>query len=288
MKNFLKNQLNKPVLFIVFNRPDTTLKVFESIRKAKPKKLYIACDGPRDSNDADVEKIKKVREICKGIDWTCELKTRFRKKNLGCKYAVSSAINWFFENEEEGIILEDDTLPSNSFFEFCSYFLDYYRDEKVIWHIGGYKPKEIKKDNYSITFTRYTHIWGWATWKDRWKHYDVNKTIKSEDLDLLKKYEYFRGRRKTEKRIKILKNLFKGEINTWDYQWNLCVRMHSGLAVRCNKNLVENIGHNHTDATHTFKKTKENKSFEIKMNELLLPPWILPNRELENIFDGLG
>ncbi len=129
MKNFLKNQLNKPVLFIVFNRPDTTLKVFESIRKAKPKKLYIACDGPRDSNDADVEKIKKVREICKGIDWTCELKTRFRKKNLGCKYAVSSAINWFFENEEEGIILEDDTLPSNSFFEFCSYFLDYYRDE---------------------------------------------------------------------------------------------------------------------------------------------------------------
>ena len=287
MEYFQKKQLETPILLIVFNRPDTTLKVFDSIKKVKPKKLYVAGDGPRYNKYEDKNKTEQVREICKSINWPCELKTLFRDENLGCKYAVSSAINWFFKNEEEGIILEDDTLPSKSFFEFCTFFLNLYRNEKVIWHIGGYKPKEIKKDNFSITFTRATHIWGWATWRDRWQHYDVERTIQRNDLDLLKKYEYFRGRRKTNKRVKILENLFNGKINTWDYQWNLCVRIHSGLSVRPNVNLVENIGLNHNDATHKFKKADENKSFEINIKNLTLPPWILPNRELENIFDSL-
>ena len=282
-----KHQLKTPVLFIVFNKPDTTLKVFEAIRKVQPEKLYIAADGPRENKDGEKEKTKMVREIKKMVDWPCIIKTLFRKKNYGCKYAVSSAIDWFFKNEEEGIILEDDTLPSNSFFEFFTFFLDFYRKEKVIWHIGGYKPKEIKKDTYSITFTRATHIWGWATWRDRWQYYSVDRTINNEELNLLKKYEYFRGKWKTFKRMKILKNVFNGEINTWDYQWNLCVRFHSGLAIRPNINLVENIGHNHIDATHTFNKVNKNKSQEINMKEIILPPWILPNRELENIFDSL-
>jgi len=117
-----KNQLKTPVLFIVFNKPDTTLKVFEAIRKVQPKKLYIAADGPRENKDGEKEKTKMVREIYKMVDWPCIVKKLFRKKNYGCKYAVSSAIDWFFKNEEEGIILEDDTLPSNSFFEFCTFF----------------------------------------------------------------------------------------------------------------------------------------------------------------------
>ena len=150
MKNTQKNQLDKPVLFIVFNRPDTTLKVFESIKKVKPKKLYIAGDGPRDSKEGDREKTKKVREICKGIDWTCELKTRFRKKNLGCKYAVSSAINWFFENEKEGIILEEDCIPSEEFFVFCSELLEKYSNDDNSKDIPKNAVSHISK-NYSLS-----------------------------------------------------------------------------------------------------------------------------------------
>ncbi len=235
----------------------------------------------------DRERTIQAREIINFIDWDCELKTLFRDRNLGCKYAVSSAINWFFNNEEEGIILEDDTLPSKSFFKFCNFFLNYYRDEKVIYHIGGYKPTEIKQDKYSISFTRATHIWGWATWRDRWKFYDVDTYLNKTDLEELKKYEYFRGKRKTKRRIKILHNLFTGKIDTWDYQWNLCVRLRSGLAIRPNINLVENIGHAHESATHTMRWAKENQSSEIDMEKLYLPPWILPNRELEIIFDKM-
>ena len=108
-----------PVLFVIFNRPDTTQKVFNAIRQAKPKQLFVAADGPREGKEGEKEKCEQVREIIEQIDWDCEVKTLFRDKNLGCKIAVSSAIDWFFENVEEGIILEDDCLPSQSFFWYC-------------------------------------------------------------------------------------------------------------------------------------------------------------------------
>ena len=112
-----KKPLETAVLFLVFNRLDTTKQVFEAIRKAKPPRLYIAADGPRESKEGEAEKVKAVREyVMSNINWDCEVKTLFRDKNLGCKYAVSGAIDWFFENEEMGIILEDDCLPSQSFF----------------------------------------------------------------------------------------------------------------------------------------------------------------------------
>ena len=120
------NLLKTPVLFLVFNRPDTTKKVFEKIRLAKPRKLYVVSDGSREGNIRDREKIKIVREIVTRIDWQCKLKTLFRDENLGCKKGVSQAISWFFENEEQGIILEDDCLPSQSFFWFCEELLEKY------------------------------------------------------------------------------------------------------------------------------------------------------------------
>lgn len=117
-------QVQSPILFLVFNRPDVTALVFNEIKKAKPKKLYVAADGARDIKE--LNKCNIVREIATNIDWDCELITLFREKNLGCKYAVSSAISWFFENEEQGIILEDDCLPSNDFLDFvmkCCHFI---------------------------------------------------------------------------------------------------------------------------------------------------------------------
>src|SRR4051794_16793681 len=119
--------VRSPLLFIIFNRPDTTQKVFDQIKKAKPTRLYVAADGPRITRTSDYILCKQTRNIVNDIDWDCEVKTLFREKNLGCKEAVSSAITWFFENEEEGIILEDDCLPADSFFKFCDLLLEKYR-----------------------------------------------------------------------------------------------------------------------------------------------------------------
>ena len=129
--------LNTAVLFLVFNRPDTTRQVFEAIRKAKPPRLYVAADGPREDHPGEDEKVREIRDyVMNNIDWDCEIKTLFRDKNLGCKYAVSGAITWFFENEEMGIILEDDCLPSQSFFWYCEELLKKYKDIDTIMHIN--------------------------------------------------------------------------------------------------------------------------------------------------------
>ena len=126
--------LNTAVLFLVFNRLDTTKQVFEAIREAKPPRLYIAADGARETKAGEAEKVTAVRDfILKNIDWECDIKTLFREENLGCKYAVSGAIDWFFDNEEMGIILEDDCLPSQSFFGFV---MSYWRGIKMNIELG--------------------------------------------------------------------------------------------------------------------------------------------------------
>ena len=154
--------LNTAVLFLIFNRLDTTKQVFEAIRQAKPPRLYIAADGARSSREGEAEKVQAVREyIIQNIDWECEVKTLFREQNLGCKYAVSGAIDWFFENEEMGIILEDDCLPSQSFFWFCEELLERYKDDMRVWHIGGSNFQNgIKRGDGDYYFSKYNTFFG--------------------------------------------------------------------------------------------------------------------------------
>ena len=132
-----QHPLKTAVLFLIFNRPDTTKQVFEAIRKSKPPRLYVAADGPRTDKSGEAEKVEQVRRIAMQVDWNCEVKTLFREENLGCGKAVSSAITWFFKNEEEGIILEDDCLPNQSFFWFCEELLERYRDDMRIMAVSG-------------------------------------------------------------------------------------------------------------------------------------------------------
>jgi len=167
--------LTTPVLFIVFNRLDTTKQVFEEIKKAKPQKLFIAADGPR--NFQEKNKTDVVRKyILENINWKCEVKTLFREKNLGCKYAVAGAIDWFFDNVEQGIILEDDCLPSQSFFKFCQEMLEKYKDDERVMHISGTNVEGISKIDQDYFFAINFNVWGWATWKRAWKLYDINVT----------------------------------------------------------------------------------------------------------------
>ncbi len=275
--------LKVAVLFLVFNRLDTTRQVFEQIRKAKPQKFYIAGDGPRKNVSGEAARVREVREyILDNIDWDCEIKTLFRDNNLGCKYAVSRAITWFFKHEEMGIILEDDTVPSLSFFWFCENLLERYKDDLRIWHIGGYKYPGLSSDEYSYNFSRFTHIWGWATWKSRWTHYQVELNDYLVLKSQLEQYDFFSSKKEIVVRKKILDAILTGRINTWDYQWNFCVRINNGLAIRPSLNLVRNIGWG-DEATHTngnLSYLVENDFCEIEF-PLKHPPFFMVNKYID-------
>ena len=164
-----------PVLFIIFNRPETTSLVFEQIKKVQPKYLFIAADGPRSNMPGELELCNAAREIVlNGIDWDCKIKTLFRTENAGCKKAVSKAINWFFDNVEQGIILEDDCLPDQKFFTFCKEMLWEYKDDMDIIAINGCNFNYHKNDDEGYFFSRYMNVWGWATWKRAAEMIDYN------------------------------------------------------------------------------------------------------------------
>ena len=258
--------LNTPVLFLVFNRLDTTKQVFKAIRKAKPPRLYIAADGARESKDGEAEKVKAVREyIMSNINWECEVKTLFREQNLGCKYAVSGAIDWFFENEEMGIILEDDCLPSQSFFWFCEELLERYKDDMRVWHIGGSNfQNAIKRGEGDYYFSKYNLIWGWAGWASRWKKYDVELDSIIDTKFLEKTFE---DRNAIKYWAKPFNDMKEKRIDTWDYQYTFSMWDNDGLAILSNTNMISNIGFGE-DATHTT--TKEGELSNVSRSELLL------------------
>lgn len=241
-----------PILFLIFNRLDTAQKVFEKIKEQKPKYLYIAADWPRKNKEWETEACKKTREeILKQIDWDCELKTLFREKNLWCKKAVSWAITRFFENVEQGIILEDDCLPDPSFFWFCETMLEKYEDDKRIMMISWdcFLPEKWQR-NDEYAFTNSIHIWWWASWKRAWNSYDIemknfpefvrNNMIRRITSNYFSKKIYLRH----------FYEVYEWKMNTWDYQWAYSIRKDCGLAIFPLVNLVSNIWFS-TDALHT-------------------------------------
>jgi hypothetical protein len=243
-----------PILFLIFNRPDTTKLVFEAIRNIKPKQLFIAADGPRLDRPGEKEKCRETRSIITKIDWACEVKTLLQPINLGCKVGVSSAINWFFSEVEKGIILEDDCLPDLSFFPFCAELLEKYRDDSRIMMISGDNfllSKE--KVKYSYYFSKYHFIWGWATWRRSWKLYDVNMTNWPLLLDDCNFLALFPGKQERRYWKNILNKTFQGKIDTWDYQWALTKWIHNGLTICPKVNLIKNIGFSR-EATHTKRE----------------------------------
>ena len=256
--------LKTPILFIVFNRPETTIKVFEKIRQAKPLRLYIAGDGPREGREGEKEKVNKVREIVTKLDWPCEVKTLFRDKNLGCKKGVSTAISWFFEYEEQGIILEDDCLPHLDFFSFCENLLDRYaRDERVSIITGNNFQNGKWRGDGSYYFSKYNHIWGWASWRRSWFHYDGDLKFWPEWSNSKAWFDHMPD--KVERRY--WQNNFelvqKEQIDTWDYPWTASIWYKNGLTATPNVNLVSNIGFG-KDATHTNFENDKNANLPTK------------------------
>jgi hypothetical protein len=240
-----------PVLFLIFNRPDLTRLTFDRIRAARPSKLFIAADGPRAEQPDDPRLCQEARSIVGTIDWDCELKTFYREENVGCRRAVSTAISWFFEHVDAGVILEDDCLPDPSFFTFCSEMLARFQDDERVMQVSGTTATgEWKSGAQSYHFSLYGGIWGWASWRRAWQHYDV--TMKAwRDPDTRKRVRrIIADAAQFRARAKMFDLGVSGNIDTWDYQWSLARILNEGLTVVPSVNLVSNIGFR-TDATHT-------------------------------------
>jgi len=282
------NQTKSAVLFLVFNRPDTTKKVFEAIKAVKPPRLYIAADGPRINRLGELEKVKSVREIVSKIDWDCEVKTLFREENLGCKYAVSSAITWFFEHEEQGIILEDDCLPNSDFFWFCDEMLHRYKENDNIWVITGNNFQNgVVRGDGSYYFSRYVHIWGWASWRRAWNNADMNIRFWPEWKTSSSWMGFWRDSVVRNYWEKIFDQMYRSEIDTWDYPWFASVWYQGGLTVTPNVNLVSNIGFG-PDATHTFSENNQFSAMKTgRLSELNHPIKIEQDAEADlYVFDN--
>ena len=243
---------NVPIIFLVFNRPGTTARVFEQIAKVRPPKLLIVADGPRANRPDDAVNCALVRKIFDKIDWPCEVYRDFSNTNLGCRQRVSSGLDWAFELVDSAVILEDDCLPSMSFFLFCQELLNKYRDDHRVLLISGDNfqlNREVTNDSYY--FSKYVHIWGWATWRDRWRGgYDVDLKDWPEVRRQVIRGRVFGGLLETRHWTRIFDRVFSGEIGTWDYQLGYLNFLSRRVSIIPSKNLVQNIGFS-GDATHT-------------------------------------
>lgn len=279
--------LSVPVLLIAFRRPDTTREVFESIRQAQPKRLYIAVDGPRPERPGEAELCEACRRIADDIDWACEVFTLFREKNRGCRRGVSEAINWFFEHESEGIILEDDCVPHPDFYRFADEMLSKYRyDPRVMAVTGDNFQYDMGDYRASYYFTIFNHVWGWATWKRAWDLYDteLNSFTPERAREVIDPIAPIPGF--TEYWIDQIARTKSGHIDTWDYVWFWSFWLARGLTCIPRNNMVKNIGFG-GEATHTFSAASadgfpvlEARGLEFP---LIHPEDVLPDRKFDKV-----
>ena len=242
-----------PILFLIFNRPSITRQTFEAIRQTKPKFLFIAADGPRHNRPEDIQKCEAARTIVSQINWPCELRTLFRDENRGCGRGPAEAITWFFEQVEEGIILEDDCVPDLSFFPYCQALLEKYRHDEQVYMITGTNALRKwgnRKSSYFFSFM--AHSLGWASWRRAWRTFDYEMTEwgtasgQKKVKNTLSNESYFKHYQTEFTNYQANK-----PEDVWDFQWALARWINGGKTVVPSVNLITNIGFN-ADATHSF------------------------------------
>lgn len=258
-----------PVLVLGFNRPDTTSRVIASLREIAPGQVFLAVDGPRPNRKDEKESVQAVRELAGLIDWKCQVHTLFREQNLGCKTAVSEAITWFFDHVEAGIILEDDCVAHPSFFPFAAELLGRYRDDERVLMISGdnFQPGR-QRSEYSYYFSRYTHIWGWATWRRAWRLYDHRMSRWPELRDQGWLLDMLKDPVAAGYWTRIFDDTFAERNSSWAYRWTFSAWVNDGLTVLPAVNLVSNIGFGDV-ATHT--RDRKNKLAALPVEEMRLP-----------------
>jgi hypothetical protein len=279
-------QLKTPVALIIFNRPDTTERVFTEIARARPPVLLVIGDGARVNREGEAAKVEATRAIIKRIDWPCKLITNFSEINLGCKLRVSSGLDWVFEQVPEAIILEDDCLPHPTFFRYCEDLLEHYRNDQRISQINGVNLQtNYNKEKESYYYSRNNHIWGWATWSDRWiNQYDVEMKIWPEIKEKKVIKDWFSNSSEQNFWTNIFDKTYQGKIDTWDYQWVFASWVQGRLAIMPCQDLIRNIGFG-VDATHTTEIGPLSNLQVVEMKfPLIHPKWIYASSLMERQF----
>ncbi|MFD1142283.1 nucleotide-diphospho-sugar transferase [Larkinella insperata] len=275
----MSTQLDIPVLFILFNRPRHARKVLEQIRQAQPKELFIAIDGPRPNHPTDREQVAQCTALLDEIDWPCQVYKLIQPRNLGCKRGVSTAITWFFEQVEMGIILEDDCLPDPSFFTFCRETLLYHQHNSSVMHISGVNFQGGQRHgDGSYFYSKICHIWGWATWRRAWAKYDVSMQSYAEFRQNQVIKDLFTDQKVQQFWTEAFDGVYAGQIDTWDYQWCYTIWTSGGICVCPNQNLISNIGFGQ-DATHTKEDTESTGNQPLQtLTEIVHPRFLIESR----------
>lgn len=272
---------NSPVsvLLLIYNRPQETERVLQAVRKARPNRLFVSGDGPKD-NGVDFDLVKLTRSLISEFDWPCQIETRYLDENLGCRQAVTSGLDWFFGQVDEGIVLEDDTLPSKSFFNYAANLLKKYRTDTRIMKISGHnalRPRYSWPNSYF--FSHVSFSWGWASWSRAWEKNqpEMASWVSLDSLGLLRSPQVdWYSRRVMRKKANLE--------GTWDYQWDFSIASNNGLHIVPSQNLIQNIGFG-PSATHTTGETPG--SLNPKLEEMQFPlvhpqDGVLPNRKFQN------
>lgn len=271
---------NIPILFVFFNRKDIARNAFAEIRKAKPRCIYLAQDGPRQNEEA-----KTVADVRKAIldmvDWPCEVHTLFREQNLGCSLGVKTAIDWLMENEEQGIILEDDCIANSSFFRYMEEMLTKYQDDQRIGMVAGSNLVKGFQPRFSYHFSRFKSCWGWGTWRRAWKNMDMTMDWRKDHLDDVINNSGFNGKFNSKWKFQ-LKCIDNNYVSAWDWQWYFTLAAQNQLCIYPAVNLVTNIG-NDAEATHTSygEISVESKELEFPLRE---PHIVAPDYEFDKLF----
>lgn len=239
-----------PIAFCIFNRPQLTAQVFQAIRAIRPRRLLIIGDGPRADHPTDPERVRLTRSVVEQVDWNCDVETCYADQNLGCRLRMSSGLDWAFARSESLIILEDDCLPHASFFPYCRALLDRYADDRRIGMISGdnFQPGPVSDDSYY--FSKWAHIWGWASWRRAWQSFDLNLSLwpSCQQQGWLKTWSDFPE--EVDYWTRIFDQVHRGSIDTWDFSWMFNCWSQNALTILPQVNLVSNLGFG-PEATHT-------------------------------------
>lgn len=217
----MRPPLERPILLLIFNRPDKVRVLMEALAAVRPARLFISADGPRPHVSSDIERCAEARRVAQKLSWPCEIETNFSETNLGCKVGVSSAITWFFSRVEEGIILEDDCIPDPSFFPYCAELLERYRNNERVMHINGttlLDINEVREPNHSYHFSHIDSVWGWATWRRAWKLYDIDMLYADTLYEDRATQKAFKRKIDLKFWLELFRHVREKNIDTWDAQ----------------------------------------------------------------------
>lgn len=275
--------LETPVVLLLFNRPAETNRVFELVRRAQPKKLLLVADGPRGHVASDEPSTRAARAVVERIDWDCVVVRDYADANMGLGRRVASGLDHAFSLYEEAIVLEDDTVPDDSFFGFCHSLLARYRENpRVMMVCGTNNLVSWKADRQDYHFSVYGSVWGWATWRRAWRHYDYDLRSLDEPEARARVSAMLDDPQQFDYRLRVCKEVTTGRIDTWDYQWTWSRLLAGGLAAVSAVNLVSNIGFG-ANATHTRRFDPDNALLvrQSATHSLRSPTGIEPDREYD-------